>query len=283
LIKTSQVLNQDLPETITVENLSDAGAETDFYAVKIGDLNYSAETNNLLGADDRSFDDELLFIAENQQFTRGEIVEVNFSSTNFKDIIGFQFSLKFDENSLEFLEVQNGNLTDLEESNFGFNQLEKGILTSSWHSAENAIRLNEKETIFTLKFEALTDGSLANLLTINSVATQAEGYNLAEDLLDVQLEFSGETIAEKDQFELFQNQPNPFAEQTAIEFYLPESGDVQLTIFDLSSKVLLSKTEYFTKGNQKMRVESAEIEANGVLYYRIETEGGTATRKMVKM
>ena len=136
---------------ITVENLTDSGAETDFYAIKTGDLNYSATTNNLLGADDRSFDGKLTFTAENQQFNRGEIIEVPIRSSDFESILGFQFSLAFDVDGLSFEGVIPGALPDLEEGSFGYNFLEEGVLTGSWFQSEEGLELNPDEVLFVLK------------------------------------------------------------------------------------------------------------------------------------
>ncbi|MFT4972600.1 MAG: hypothetical protein ACI9JY_001804 [Saprospiraceae bacterium] len=273
-------LNEDYPEIVTVENLTAEGAISNFYGIKIGDLNNSAIANNLLGADDRSFTGEINLSIDNQAVKKGETVTIPFKATDFKDIIGYQFSLEFEENLLEFVEMQAGELKDLTTDNFGFTQLQNGIVTSSWHTTGQPALVDDGKTIFYMEFKALADVELKDIIRINSAATVAEGYNVAEELLDIRLQFNDAGNTAK-AFELLQNRPNPFAETTEIGFYLPNASSVNLTVFDLSGKVLKTYAKYMEVGHHKMKVDRADLPAMGVLYYRLETAEDTATRKMV--
>jgi hypothetical protein len=131
-----------------------------------------------------------------------------------------------------------------------------------------------------MEFKALADVELKDIIRINSAATVAEGYNVAEELLDIRLQFNDAGNTAK-AFELLQNRPNPFAETTEIGFYLPNASSVNLTVFDLSGKVLKTYAKYMEVGHHKMKVDRADLPAMGVLYYRLETAEDTATRKMV--
>ena len=83
-------------------------------------------------------------------------------------------------------------------------------------------------------------------------------------------------------FELYQNQPNPFANRTSIGFFLPEATEATLTVFDESGRVVYRQSGTFSKGENLISLERALINTTGVLYYKLETATDSATRKMIQ-
>jgi hypothetical protein len=117
------------------------------------------------------------------------------------------------------------------------------------------------------------------MVSLNSKETAAEAYNTLEEIKDVKLTFRGlETAAE---FALYQNEPNPFKGNTVIGFDLPVDGQVTLTVFDVTGKVLAVKEQDAVKGYNTITVSSKELPAVGVMYYRLDANEYTATKKMV--
>ena len=97
----------------------------------------------------------------------------------------------------------------------------------------------------------------------------------------MQFEEEGEVV--KEGFELYQNRPNPFSSETTISFVLPEATEVTLTIFDVSGQILKQVTSPYTSGYHEALIERNELGVAGVLYYQLQTETHTATRKMILM
>ena len=128
-----------------------------------------------------------------------------------------------------------------------------------------------------LKFNAARTANIQNALSINSSTLTKEAYNAELEVMGVELNFRNEIK----EFALYQNTPNPFSEFTDINFFLTENSKGVLTINDLSGKVVMAREGDFTKGLNTIRVNKSELNASGVLYYRLETEGNTATRKMI--
>ena len=77
------------------------------------------------------------------------------------------------------------------------------------------------------------------------------------------------------------NRPNPFTHTTAIPFRIPADGWARLTVFDVTGKTLLVKEGSFSAGYNEWELNRNETGAAGLLYYRVETEGGAATRRML--
>ncbi len=262
------------PETATFENLT-VSAQADFVGIKIGDVNGSAAPNNLLGTDTRTFDGTLVFNLENKKIAEGETFSIDFYAKDF-NAIGYQFALEFKD--LILLDVES-NLENLNETNFGFTLIEEGILTTSWNHS-SAIKVLDDEVMFSLKFFSEKEIQLSEALTLTNRYTTAEAYSDNSELLEVKLNYTGGTV-NASAFVLYQNTPNPFKNETAIGFNLPEASSVKLKIFDATGRVLKLIEGDFTKGYHEVNIKNNELDGTGILYYQMETNNNTATKKMI--
>ena len=265
------------PEVIDASTMQGG---VDFIGVKIGDVNNSASPNNLLGTDTRSFAGNLVFELEDKRVEAGEQFTVDFKVNDLAKTLGYQYTLGFDNTKIDFVDVET-NLTNLEESNFGFTMLEEGFITTSWNNDEG-VDLENNSALFSLTFTASETANISELFNINSRYTQAEAYAGTPDdseLYNVVLSFNGEVATEK--FELFQNTPNPFKGITKIGFNLPEAANTTLKIYDVSGKVLKMMELEGVKGFNSVEINRVQLGSRGVLYYQLETANHTATKKMI--
>ena len=92
-------------------------------------------------------------------------------------------------------------------------------------------------------------------------------------------------------FELYQNQPNPFVNKTSVGFYLParqgsaggpEAAEATLSIVDETGRVVYQQKGQFAKGENSIQLDRALINTTGLLYYKLETETDSATKKMIQ-
>lgn len=90
-------------------------------------------------------------------------------------------------------------------------------------------------------------------------------------------------VFENQQVVLFQNQPNPFSEDTRISFCLPEQMEATLTIWDETGRELFRRQAIFEKGESQILLTSEDLPARGWLIYRLETSTGSATQRMLKI
>ncbi|MBI5916524.1 MAG: HYR domain-containing protein [Bacteroidetes bacterium] len=272
---------QVFPEVCNVNNLTLNSPQVNFVAVKIGDLNGNAATNNLTGGSEDRTNDDFIFKTAARKVKAGEAVTVDFSA-NLADMLGYQFTLNFDKSALRFEKLAPAGSTSLE--NFGLSLLDEGVVTASWYQLAAAAEATD-EVQFSLTFTAVKDGSLSEFLNINSRYTTSEGYESDGTVRPVSLEFStpGGSVAAANTFELFQNVPNPFNDATVIGFQLPEASSATLTVFDLSGRVVKSVSGDFSKGYHEVSLERSALPTQGIFYYRLETPGNTATRKMTML
>jgi hypothetical protein len=250
-------------------------------AVKIGDLNGSAQTSSLIDLDDRNNLDLFSIQAEDQSFESGEIIEVDITADKIREVLGYQFTMIFDNEVLEFLDIKSSTYSASE--NIGLTMIDKGIITTSWNNSANIpLEKNVNATLFKLKFKAKANGTLSEILDINSSFTQAEAYSLNEELMNVELHFNNEqgAVVASEHFVLYQNIPNPVRNETVIGFKLPTATTATLKIFDASGKVLKVFKREGVKGYNSISIKQSELNKTGVLFYQLETSTDTQTRKM---
>ncbi|NND05745.1 MAG: T9SS type A sorting domain-containing protein [Saprospiraceae bacterium] len=259
-------------ETYTINGINGI-MRVDWTGVKIGDVDNSNDPSRSAGRSGKS----LVFNVDNAQLIAGNQYKVDFKANNFNDISGYQFTLNFDKNSIKVLNVEPGVL-EVDADNFGMNRIEDGMMTTSWNAAEGMSIAND-EVVFSLIVEAKNAEELSNIMTVNSRITSAEAYNSADQIHDVSLNFGGD-LAETG-FALYQNEPNPFKETTQVGFNLPEALSGTVTVYDVTGKVLKVVEGDYTKGYNEVTFKRADLNTTGVLYYQLDTEAFTATKKMI--
>ncbi len=251
-----------------------------FVAIKMGDVSQDARASNAVVSKSRT-NGQLSIEVDERSVAAGETYKVNFKSSDFKNIIGYQFTLKFDASAVTYEGMEAGVLNTTE-ANFGLNRLNSGIITTSWDSKE-AVSYGKDEVLFTLIFKANKNAKVGQMFTITSDVTAAEAYNGQNEVEGVKMGVRTDRgVVASEVFELYQNEPNPFAKQTVISYRLPEAGAVKLTIYDVTGKVVRVYSLTGTKGLNLHTVNKTDLNnANGVLYYQLDAANNTATKRMV--
>ena len=267
----------DYPNYIDIVSLNDQELEKDFVAIKIGDVNDSS-INNVNEGDIVEKSNNTTFIStHNQQFEAGELVSIPFVIDKSMITKGMQFTFQFDDTSLVFEGVDPG-VVNVSQDNFALLNNKRGIITFSINDVDG-IKLNENDILFTCYFEARKNTDIRSAVNINSSVTQAEFYTDAYEINRVEM-----LVRERDAvdtFEVFQNEPNPFDGTTSIAFAIPNRQKVELTVFSANGKIVLNEVNLFDKGLNEFIINANDISASGILFYRIENESSSITRKMI--
>lgn len=256
-------------ESININDLSYNMINQDFVAVKVGDINNSASTNAQSGElEARSV---VSLIAENQSVTAGHEYLVSFQPEQKQNVFGFQFTLDLKNAELVDIFAGNQRLT-----NANIARHENNRYTVSWNDA-TPIKASEAIAI---RVASKTSGMLSDLFEVNSAITKAEIYTGETPTAGkLSLRFAGTNSS--DQFTLYQNEPNPFKDQTVIAFELPEAGDATLSIHDVNGREIYRLTGKYAKGYNEVRLSRNEVKMSGVMIYKLESGSYTATKKMI--
>ena len=251
-------------EFIDVNDLQE-NMEEDFIGTKIGDVNGSIDLfTQGQSVDGRSSGNLEMNIQEEEM--RNGLSRLTFSSNNFNEISGFQFSLKAGVS--EIVEVEKGQLP-MEAYNISSTS---GNLNVSWNS-DKLISIGDQSLFSVLVYR---DNSSLEIANEKLIAEAYQGSNL--DIIGVNKTRLDSTN------ELFQNEPNPWVNQTTLKFSLAKQAEVNISFFDVNGKMIFSRQGQFEKGENEFIIGKAELNnSSGLLYYRIENEDFSLHGKMIQL
>ncbi len=252
---------------IDVLSLDSNLVDQDFVAIKIGDVNYSADLSGLSSTVIRSNDTKAVTI-EDREVKRGELFDVDVNLKGIQELKGFQFALE--HTGLELIDLQSQH--SIGNNNFNTqNELTK----FSW--SEHAF--TDEAISFTLTLKAKTSGRLSDLITFNESALTAEAYSETTIVVyPLAIEFTEDN---KQALVVSQNEPNPFSTQTNIQVFVSKDSNATLSVFDVTGSRVYEKEFSLRKGDNKLTLNAEELDSNGVLYYQVRANGMSTIQKMI--
>jgi len=260
-------------EIIDVIDLQDNQMQENFIGVKIGDVNGDAAHSNFSQLSEVREGVSVNLKTIDQNLKRGDVIKMPISSTNFRDVAGFQFTMN--HNGLTLNDIE-GNGIPIDESNIARHGDE---LSFSWSNPEFAE--SGEDILFYLIFEASEDLKLSESISLTSQITKREAYIARSfEIVDVDLSFENE-VPSYDEVILYQNEPNPFLDETVVKFYLPKDQKVNLVIFDLAGQVIKSTAMDLKIGEHSVRLSESDFSSTGVFYYKLETAHQILTKKLI--
>ncbi len=277
--------NKDyFPEVYNINDLPKNDMEIEgFVAVKVGDVNANANTQGFAEGENRNASNKLKLTTAHQLLIAGSTVEIPIKAANFDELLGFQFALNFDLSKLEFLALIPNESTTITANNFGLNFIDRGIITTSWEQPTLSDKQANHTNIFSLKFRVKETTDLTEALRLDYEFMKAEAYSAKDnnklELLDVS--WLIEEDSEVADFMLYQNRPNPFNAEALISFDLGQAEKVNLSILDITGRVVKRIQYSATKGYNELTVNRKDLDGKGVYYYQLATSSGIKTKKMI--
>jgi len=259
-------------ENIDLNQVGQDMMDNDFIGVKVGDVNGSVVVN--LAGDDtvsnRTSPTGLTHDVLNLENDNQYLVPVYLDQS--EKIYGLQMSLDIAP-SVEFVGIEDGKI-GLETSDAFYHngQLEISIAKSE------LMTIQQDEALFYLTVKS-KDQMPSSIITVSSKGLKSELYRANYEVNPIGNgvdELAIEPI-------LYQNVPNPFNGETNIEFDLPESSYVTMSILDINGKLIKSIQGFYEFGKHSVEINTTDLSENGVYYYQMETENYTATRKMIRV
>jgi hypothetical protein len=134
--------------------------------------------------------------------------------------------------------------------------------------------LTAASTIRAITFRATSsDSTVFAGASVGAIGVHEYSYNL------VGITNPGSNIP-KD-FALHQNYPNPFNPSTNVVFDIPKASFVNITVFDVSGKVVKTLVnEQKTEGTYNVMFNASSL-SSGIYFYKITVGNFTATKKMI--
>ena len=257
-------------ESITINDLDNPG-NTDFIAIKIGDVNGSAQPR-FTDVKPRGGLTPFNLQTHHLEYKNGEIIKVPIRITSSQTMTGFQFTLS--ATGMELVDVLPGRIaiTEAEYALFG------NKMTVSWFD-ENNVDVAADDVLFTLVLKAKQDGNVSQSLSINSDITEAEIYLNGEQtflpVLNVDNPIKGSEL------KIVSCSPNPWKDETTVSFYLPETNNVTYNVMDVNGRKIFTNEEYLNEGYHFYTLRATDFSARGMLFLEINSGGNTVVQKMV--
>jgi Dockerin type I domain len=265
----------DFPEILVVPNLTAALANSDFVAIKVGDLNQSAGTVTIRGSE-KAF----MVNTEDMVLEQGKTYQIPIQIN--PSVSSLQFTLNVDKTAAKINNIQSGNLPNFTDNNTGLFQKE-GMITAAWYRKDGqSWGEPDNFTMMTVTLTPTKTTRLSEIMSINSAYTEGVAYDAKGNGLPVQLAF-GNKVASSEKAVLLPNRPNPFSNQTTLSFTLPEASVAKLTVCDLLGKVVMTSEKQFAKGLNEVVFDAASTPSlsSGIFVVRLQTATGVAEQKIV--
>lgn len=225
-------------------------------------------------------------------------ISIEVQVTGFIDILSLQFSVNWDPAFLQFENVSPGGvesdpLPDYNLSNFGTTMSDTGKLTTSWFSQSlQGITLPDSATLFTINFQVLGESGDSTETAITSMPLMIEFYNENGDELNVSVAPGTLTILSPNSteevpaqlnklFTSYQNEPNPFKDETVIKFDVHQAADFFFEIYDTKGNLIYTKKYFYAKGKQSIILNSKILPSSGIYFYKLKTSDYFITNRMI--
>lgn len=249
-----------------------------------GSVSFGSDCNDTSSqsASDLSFD--ILDASGNM----GDEVCLPVHATGFENLISVQFSINYNPDELEFVGAAQLNLPNLFSTNIA--NPGSGDISFSWDSNNliTGTSITENESLFDVCFEILADISNSEVSFSNSPVPY-EITNLTDTIVDADFEsgfinFGTATndLSKESYVSLkLNNYPNPFQNETVIEFELTDKEQVLLSISTASGQVIEQISGMYEAGKHGIVID--DIDYQGALFYTITTPTHRATKKMISI
>jgi len=204
----------------------------------------------------------------------GDIITIPIWAEISTEAAAVQYGLSYNADNLEFIGVEAGDMVAGQQADASNSAGQvKGVF---YHLGGSTFGPASGE-LANFTFRVKQGEFNANDLNINDfvIVDRASGY--------ISSEIKGQLPGT---FMLNQNYPNPFNGNTIISFDLPQSGNAELSIYDLlGRKITTLLNENLDAGSHSVtwdgHSESGEELATGVFFYRLQAAGFDETKKML--
>lgn len=270
-------------EKIELDQLDRDMVAANFIGVKVGDVNgtYQSNAKGTAEADTRS---SHTITTTDLEIVAGQSFTLPFSTVSDVTTYGLQMTIEFDADKVSFAGYTGTDNIKLSDAHLGLSLAHRGQISIAYDQA-TAVELTADEILMELTFVANEDAQVSDIFSLSERTLAAEIYvdNAGQiDAHSMNLEIENRNgIAQGVGFQLMQNVPNPFDNNTTISFTLPDAGYASLKVFDYTGRLLHEFQDEFQKGYNQIELDIKDIDAQGILYYQLDTKTHSASKKMI--
>lgn len=260
------------PETYVVNPFNTSVNDVNFDAIKIGDLNLSANlhaANNIILP--RSGDECEIMYAVLPQGEK-DIYKVEMEIADADRFNAIQFSFGWNQSGYELVDWNPGEKLSVDDFRMpARNEESASVAVSNVAAGEN-----KNETILSMWFRKKSTNEGQLRLYLKPGPTDPVAYDVVDEaaikISLIQKEIPKATVS---------NHPNPFKDQTTIEFVSTRAEDANITFYDLNGRSVLSRDIPIYAGENELIVHKSELQGAGIYMYEIKTASQHFTNRMI--
>jgi len=270
-IEGANPLNLNFPERYDIYELA-SDMQIDFIGVKIGDVNNSAQGPEGPEIATVVRQSQSLLSYTDAKITPGKAEAITLSLQSQEDYYGLQTRINLDSDQVDLVSIT----SDLPGFGPEHYTYVDGVLTLSYNTPY-AEQVSGGEITLSLT-------SLQKDIQVSDVIERDDTYvneiYTTEGIEEVVLSsiFDG-----SNGFVVFQNSPNPFTDYTQINYSLASKAVVNLAIYSLDGKVIMTKAMNGSKGLNTFKVFNDDLPTGGVYYYELDNGQTRVMKRMLNV
>jgi hypothetical protein len=263
-----------------LSNLDSNNENIHFTGIKIGDVNHSYSSDLLDEITNSRTKTNPELSIEDVLLKKGEIYTIPVRAKNMYGILSQQFTLELSDD-LEYLGFESKEL-GLNNDQIALIQKEgRRYVTCAYHNIE-PVYVPEDEVLFNLVVRSPIDQRISKMLFMSNEVTVSKVY--FENFENKNLSLSFTSLKKPESSLVKQNHPNPFKEQTILEYQLAEEGLVSIHVYDPAGKQIFKTQIEGNVGMNSFLFGQKEIgQVTGILYVKIKSGDLNEVIKMMRI
>ncbi|NNE28558.1 MAG: T9SS type A sorting domain-containing protein [Saprospiraceae bacterium] len=233
---------------------------------------------------------QLTFFVEDYSAKNGDFVDVPIVIENFDSIFTFQFTFSWDPTVVKYLGAVEPDITNWNIATYNDNTSPEGFVRAAWFDDTLVgVNLPDGDSLITMTFEVIGEPGDSTLFafpqtplppqygTVSDTSPQVP--DIQEGKLNVMFDVSTHT-PEDYGWIIKPASPNPFRDQTSLEFTCPKASAVSWSLFNTNGKLIKHYKGDYPAGVNHFVLEQQLLNENGLYFLRLETADFIQTQKI---
>lgn len=245
-------------ENVVYNALENNQMSTDFYAIKIGDINNTVSNATNITASNRNLESKDLSL-QDVNFAEGRYLNVPIAAVEEINVNALQMQMIIDKDVLDFRGIMSEGIS-LNEEDYYYNSSTGELRIVNLNKSNVSVKAGA--VLFTLQFKAKAPDKLSRVFN----ALGKGNFVVSDDLSqsDLVLRYADDTEA----LVVNQNVPNPFEDYTDVKYFLAEKSKVEMTIYNASGLVIYNGILEGRAGENVQRIDGQQLGGNtGVFFF----------------
>jgi hypothetical protein len=245
----------------------------EYVAIKMGDVSLNAKSDALNGIQTRS--------QKNTLFYQTTIIDKNTIRTDFIlknkfDVAGFQFTLSFDPDELEFTGIENGNIR-MDEEQYSLHDLHNGKIHFAWDRNQSEKTRPTDGALFSITWKRKSLNSINPYLSIGPNGIEALCFDDKLNEFNLSLLSTSENTTDLMVFQDFNNQI------VRIEGTTNTNSSLNYSIIDITGNTILQNSIKLNQGLFSEDISLNSLPITGMYFLKTQHHQTMKTWKILKL